>query len=54
MNPDHRPQAVDDDVGVGVVVVPEVVDPGEVEPLLESGEEASTSLVQVLRRMTME
>jgi hypothetical protein len=49
MNPNHQPQAVEDDVGV--VVVPggeedqeeedEEEDPKEVEPMLESGEEAS-------------
>jgi hypothetical protein len=49
MNPNHQPQAIEDDVGV--VVVPgeeedqeeddEEEDPEEVEPMLESGEEAS-------------
>jgi hypothetical protein len=49
MNPNHQPQAVEDDVGA--MVVPggeedqeednEEEDPEEVEPVLESGEEAS-------------
>jgi hypothetical protein len=49
MNPNHQPQAAEDDVGA--VVVPggeedqeeddEEEDPKEVEPMLESGEEAS-------------
>jgi uncharacterized small protein (DUF1192 family) len=44
MNPNHQPQAAEDDVGA--VVVPggeedQEEDPEEVEPLLESGEEAS-------------
>jgi hypothetical protein len=45
MNPNHQPQAAEDDVGA--MVVPggeedqEEEDPKEVEPMLESREEAS-------------
>jgi uncharacterized small protein (DUF1192 family) len=44
MNPNHQPQAVEDDVGA--VVVPggednEKEDPAENEPMMESGDEAS-------------
>jgi hypothetical protein len=44
MNPNHQPQAVEDDVGA--VVVPsgednEEEDPEENEPMMESGDEAS-------------
>jgi hypothetical protein len=45
MNPNHQPQAVEDDVGF--VVVPSREDSEEVEPILESWEEASMSSVRV-------
>jgi hypothetical protein len=44
MNPNHQPQALEDDVGTVVVPIREdneEADPEEVEPMLESGEEAS-------------
>jgi hypothetical protein len=57
MNPNHQPQAVEDDVGV--VVIPggednEEEDPKKLNPCWKVGRSQVTSLVQVLRRMRME